>query len=1105
MVKRNRPKPGYIAALCIAALCAALLLCHRVSADDLQKNFSAPPASARPWVYWFWLNGNITKPGITADLEAMQRVGIGGVLIMEVDQGTPLGPVAFGGPKWREMFQFVCAEAHRLGLQVNMNNDAGWCGSGGPWVTPALSMQKLVWSETSITGPQHIEIALAQPETVASYYQDVAVLAEPTPADDTYRIPDIRGKSALDLQEFAPPPAVAPTVPAAQTIDPAKIITLTGHYDGGRLVWDVPPGKWTILRFGHTSTGVANHPAPQSGLGLETDKLSRAATEAQFQGLMAHLTADNQPLVGKSLVSTHIDSWETGSQNWTPTFRAGFQRLRGYDPLPYLPVMTGRVVGTLDVSERFLWDVRRTVSDLLVANYAGAMRELAHQHGIRLSLEGYTAPTDEMAYTAQADEPMAEFWSSPMYSSSETVPLMASAGHTNGKNVIGAESFTADSNEKWRLSPASVKSLGDWAFCNGINRFVIHRYAMQPFLHVKPGVSMGPWGLHYERTETWWEQSKPWHTYLARCQYLLRQGRFAADICYLEPEGSPHHFAAPSTFGQYKYDDCSPEVVLERMTVRNGLLTLPDGMNYRLLALPDARTMTPKLLAKIAALVQAGATVVGPPPVRSPSLEAYPGCDAAVRQIAQKLWGDCDGKAVLSHAYGKGRVVWGRTPSEALAEAGLPADFSCAGNANIHSLHRRMADGTDLYFVANTGRSAQSVSAVFRVQNKVPAFWWPETGRVEPVAEYVRRQKTVAIPLHLTGTQSVFVVFRPLSRMKRGGTDHAVSLTRNGAPLETAQKNSLPVITRAVYGVLSDPARTRNVQAKLQALIAGDGTEFQVGALAVGGDPAYGTVKTLQIDYTLKGRAYHAEGQDPDTLNLSGLEEATPASTLAVVPDRGLRLFAWRNGKYQARMASGKTLTRQVAAVPDSREITGPWTLAFPPGAGAPTQVILDHLLSWSLDDNLGVRDFSGTATYRANFALPAGFVSGNQAFSLDLGDVQVIADVTLNGKNLGIFWKPPYRVDISRAVKPGVNTLQIKVTNLWINRMIGDASLPEDSDRNGDGTLKSWPSWVLDGKSSPTGRKTFTSWRLWDKDSPQQPSGLLGPVTLSAGKEVLL
>ena len=410
-------------------------------------------------------------------------------------------------------------------------------------------------------------------------------------------------------------------------------------------------------------------------------------------------------------------------------------------------------------------------------------------------------------------------------------------------------------------------------------------------MNVKPGVSMGPWGLHYERTQTWWEQSKPWHEYLARCQYLLRQGRAAADICYLEPEGSPQHFSAPAAPSGYSFDDCSPAVVLSHMTVKNGRLTLPDGMNYRLLVLPDARTMTPKLLAKILALVQAGATVAGPPPVRSPSLEAYPGCDAQVRQMARTLWGGSDGKTVFSRGFGRGRVFWGKTPGEILAEAHILPDFSSAGNPNVHALHRRMADGTDLYFVANLAKSAVRTPCVFRVQGKSPEFWWPETGRMEPAAEYVRGQGTMTVPISLDAAQSVFVVFRPYPK----GEDNVVSLTRNGVSLELPQKDSIPVIVKASYGVLSDPAKTRDVRAKLQALIAGGSPEFQVSALAAGDDPAFGIVKTLQVDYTIKGRAYHAQGQDPDTLDLSvpGFSEPTK---LTVTPDHGLRLTAWKTG-----------------------------------------------------------------------------------------------------------------------------------------------------------------------------------------------------------------
>ena len=313
---------------------------------------------------------------------------------------------------------------------------------------------------------------------------------------------------------------------------------------------------------------------------------------------MGRLIADNRPLSGqgKVLVSTHIDSWEVGSQNWTPRMREEFQKRRGYDLLPLLPTFTGRVVDSLEVSERFLWDLRQTVSDMLIENYAGHFRALANRHGLRLSIEAYDGvPCDEMTYAGQADEPMAEFWSWDKFGAAYSCTEMASAAHVYGKRILGAEAFTATDAEKWLGHPAYIKDLGDWAFCEGINRFVFHRYAMQPWTNPdrKPGMSMGPWGLHYERTQTWWEQSKAWHEYLARCQYLLQQGLFVADVCYLQPEGAPRRFAPPPTAmsapyvrGGYNFDGCTPEVVLKRMSVQDGRIVLPDGMSYRVLVLP---------------------------------------------------------------------------------------------------------------------------------------------------------------------------------------------------------------------------------------------------------------------------------------------------------------------------------------------------------------------------------------------------------------------------------------------------------------------------------------------------------------------------------------
>ncbi|MCX6930443.1 MAG: glycosyl hydrolase, partial [Verrucomicrobia bacterium] len=321
------------------------------AADSLEEGFRQPPASARPWVYWFPLDGNITSNGITADLEAMKRVGIGGVLYMETAFGTPSGPAMFAGALWRNLFKHLVSEANRLGIQLNVNNDAGWCGSGGPWITPELSMQRIVWTETNVTGPRHFDAELAQPIAVRNYYEDIAVFAFPTPASD-YAIAKRAGKSGEVTQEI-PLRAAYPELPADATIARGRVLMLAvDAAQNGRVNWDIPEGKWTLLRIGHTSTGKDNHPAPIGGRGLECDKLSKAAAEAAFNGLMGKLIEDSPSLVGenKTLVSTHIDSWEVGSQNWTPGFREEFQRRRGYDPMPFFPVMTGQVVENLEIS-----------------------------------------------------------------------------------------------------------------------------------------------------------------------------------------------------------------------------------------------------------------------------------------------------------------------------------------------------------------------------------------------------------------------------------------------------------------------------------------------------------------------------------------------------------------------------------------------------------------------------------------------------------------------------------------------------------------------------------------------------------------------------------
>ena len=1086
-------------------------------AGDLAKSFAKPPASARPWVYFFVTAGNYTKEGITADLEAMARVGIGGLLYLEVG-GSPKGPADFMGPLWRELFTHACNEAHRLGLQINMNNDAGFTGSGGPWITPELSMQKVVWSETIVDGGKKFEGALAKPEAVKDFYRDIAVLAMPLPAGEVgelsigkltlpapeptnpqivplnspepftartltihfHRSQTVNGSLEVsdDGKTFRPvlsfsatppelnksfepvtgryfrivftklavplkqdieissielgsrclidnfkakasfvkgnPPALAnwPVVPAAGTIPRDKIVDVSASMDAdGKLTWDAPAGKWLILRFGHTTTGKENHPAPTSCHGLECDKFSKEAAEVHYNGLMGKLVAENKALSGqdKVLVSTHIDSWEVGSQNWTPKMREEFQTRRGYDLWKFLPAFTGRVVESAEVTERFLWDLRQTVSDLIVENYAGEFRRLANRDGLRLSIEAYWGePADDMAYGGQADEPMGEFWSYRKFSNASSCTEMASAAHIYGKKILAAEAYTAQALEKWQEHPGSMKDLGDWALCEGVNRFVFHRYAAQPWINVAPGMTMNETGVHYERTQTWWEQSKAWHEYLARCQHLLRQGFFVADVLYLTPEGAPRSFSppagaeiAPHIRGGYNFDGCTPEVVLTRLSVKDGRLVLPDGMSYRVLVLPPVETMTPRLLGKIKELVEAGATVIADakPPQKSPSLADMDAGDAEVKKIASELWP---------------KLVTGKTAAQVLTESGVKPDFSAT--PMLRHIHRTTGD-TEIYFVANPEpRDAEAV-ATFRVTGKQPEFWWPDTGRTAPALAFEERDGVTSVPMHLGPNGSVFVIFRKPA----AGVDPIVRATHNGEPVWPAAAGD----------------------AKINAV----------------------------------------SGGKPPALDL----------------ERGEIL---QSGDYVFTTASGKS-GKASATLPPPQLIGGPWDVSFDPKWGGPENVIFEKLDDWSKRPEDGIKYYSGAATYKTTFQY--GKLDTRQKTYLDLGRVAVIAEAKLNGKDLGVSWKAPYRVDVTHALKNGENTLEVKVINLWINRMIGDEQLPADSEYFPWGALKSWPQWILDGKPSPTGRYSFTSFPLWKKNDPLVESGLLGPVKIITAQTIPL
>ena len=944
--------------------------------QSLAAEFRHPPNSARPWVYWFWINGNISKEGITADLEAMRASGIGGVLWMEVSGPwwAPDGDVEALSPRWREAMQWAIAECQRLGLEFDVSLDFGY-GSGGPHITPELSMQQLLWSEKAVQGGKRIEVQLDRAEVkknVSAWlrpgakispavlnalensdsYRDVAVVALPlpsSPADRAFRIPRMVNRNGLhwtaapagDLAAATPPGAVTPL---------ERVVDLTGRMDReGRLTWDAPAGWWMVIRYGHASNFKMTRPCPAAAVGLECDRLSRAGIDTHYRAFLEKLFTDAGGAAGRALSYVHIDSWEAGGQNWTAIFPDEFRKRRGYDLRPWLPVFTGRVLGSAELTERFLWDVRVTVGEMIRQNYAARLKELARGHGIKLSTEAYGhLCIDNLAYAGEADMPISEFWAKgdgkfPAPGGYETSSkAMASAAHVYGRPVIGAEAFTSDRG--WRDHPYLLKAMGDKAFCRGINRFIFHLSAHQAYNDMIPGLTHRKWGEHIQRHNTWWSYSRPWMDYLSRCQHLLQQGLPVSDICYWFGEGAPLPVEAMKLEAPegYDYDLCSSEIVLQ-LQVKDGKLLAPSGASYRYLLLPAADRMTAPLARKLRELVQAGARVIAAgKPVGAPGLTDYPRCDDEVARIAQWLW--------------DGRVIAGKDVASVFRQNGLEPDFEGKG---LLYIHRRIGDA-DVYFVANQEDSAADRVCTFRVAGRRPELWDPETGETRSLPEFTERNGRISIPLRFEPMQSWFVVFRP---------------------------------------------------------------------------------------------------------------DAGPA--------RG-----------RANFTQVRTL----------RTVDGAWQATFDPKWGGPDRpVSLAKLEDWSRHSDPRVRHYSGTARYSKTITIPASGLAGGQRLLLDLGAVEVMARVWLNGKECGVAWKPPYLVDITGAARAGANRLEIDVVNLWINRMIGDEQLPEDSNWKDPETLTEWPEWFKSRKKRPSGRYTFTSCRHYKKDTPLVASGLFGPVTLKA------
>ena len=1042
--------------------------------SSLQNNFTNIPDSVQTSIYWYWISDNISKEGVVRDLESMKKVGINRAFIGNIWQNeVPAGKVKLFTPEWWDILHTALKKATELNIEIGIFNSPGWSQSGGPWVKPGQAMRYLTSSRVTVKGPLKLSKKLIEP---AKDFQDVKLIAYPvngyygedfieekpilkaTPTlenlnklidgndttgvilkqsgiytidialkkpytvrslvivpkpnemtltgnlqakvNDVYKtiksftIDRSNSELIVGFSPYGPAAFSLPLtnaqnfrlvfsqfskncgiaelklssqpvvdsyiektlakmwqtpfpywnayqwIPAPETadnygvIDPAKVIDISKYMaTDGTLNWDVPAGNWVIERSGMTPTRVQNAPASPEGTGLETDKMSKKHIKAHFEAYLGEILKRIPPEDRKTWKVTVEDSYETGGQNWTDDFIEEFKKTYAYDPMPYIPVMQGSVVGSADRSDRFLWDVRRLIADNVAYKYVAGLREISHKNGLKTWLENYGHwgfPGEFLQYGGQSDEIGGEFWSEGSLGNIEN-RAASSAAHIYGKNKVSAESFTAGGAAFSRY-PALMKQRADRFFTEGINNTLLHVYISQPADDKIPGINAG-FGNEFNRLNTWYYDMDIFLKYIKRCNMMLQQGKYVADAAYFIGEDAPKMTGTQEPklpFG-YSFDYINAEVITTRLTVKDGKLMLPNGLNYSILVLPPLKTMRLELLQKIKELVLQGAVVLGPKPTASPSLENYPQTDQRVTKLADELWGSIDGKNIKMNKVGKGMILSGMDMQQALNLINVKPDFKTANTDSILFIHRDLKEG-QLYFVSNQKKAEVNISAEFKISGFVPELWDPVSGSRQDIDRYSSNNSSTVVPLKLAALESAFIVFR----------------------------------------------------------------------------------------------------------------KAAPTNINTLV-------------KFQTS--------------PTTVAINTPWSVKFDENKGGPIHAIkFTTLTDWAVHPNDSIRYYSGAAVYHNNFNLQK--ISKRSRVFLNLGMVKDIAKININGVELGGVWTSPYKLDVTTALKKGKNSIDIKVVNTWVNRLIGDYGLPADK------------------------KITWTINNPYNSNSTLQPSGLLGLVS---------
>jgi len=751
----------------IVTMTMTLFMGSLLQAQPLEESFKSPPDSAKPYTWWHWVNGNVSKEGITKDLESMKAVGLGGFVLFDASVGIPGGPVKYNSKQDHQLRSFAIAEADRLGLDAGMNNASGWSSTGGPWVTPEHSMKMVGWSETTVRAGDPAPVRLEPGKRVlkkghhavdVDFYRDIAVLAFPTPKNGAYRIERWEQKALYDhgakgihfIPDLRPAPADA-------VIVADSVLDLTDRMDeDGNLDWIPDSGEWTVVRFGFRSTGAVNRPANKGGKGLEIDKLSRAAVDLHWEKYVNQLIANAKG--SPALTTICIDSFEVGMQNWTDNLPQEFKKRRGYALMPMLLCMTGRVMDDTETTERVLWDMRVTVAELMQENYFGYFAEKCHQLGLKLQLEPYgSGPFDATATALIGDTVLTEFWQREATRNLWiwTAQIISSGAHLSGNPIAGAEAFTSMKAD-WTAHPGLLKQWGDRAFSRGINRYYFHTFAHQPFDDsVQPGMTFGPYGGNFHRNNTWFPKSRDWMEYIARCQFLMQSGSYQADVLVLYGDGRGFNSFIAGNEPVELNEIPGLSFDLGGMASLNDLSVDDEGVirvthkgkrldtGYQVLLLKRADMMRPERVAKLGKLADQGAKIFAPKPVRSPTYSNHKQADAALAALVKKYWDS-------------GLI---QTPDAfEAAVAKLTKDCELP-ESMLFNHHRIGAD--EFYFLSNQKEEAREVVATFRVSGKQPELWNPVTGKTHPASIWKALddgRTEVRFDMPVAG--SLFVAFR---------------------------------------------------------------------------------------------------------------------------------------------------------------------------------------------------------------------------------------------------------------------------------------------------------------------------------------------------------